>query len=116
MLLNETIYKFTSVKKAHDQALTQLNRFSNQVIRKRIYKKGNEIEKCKSRKKTFLDLLLDIKTESGQLLPFDTLKDEVNTFIFAGHDTTASALIWVFYNLGLHQDIQVNIYKYFENK
>ena len=31
---------------------------------------------------------------------------EMNTFLFAGHDTTASGVSWTLYMIGLHPDIQ----------
>ncbi|KAH8033896.1 hypothetical protein HPB51_017346 [Rhipicephalus microplus] len=32
--------------------------------------------------------------------------EEVNTFLFAGHETTAVGLTYLLYILGLHQDVQ----------
>jgi cytochrome P450 len=33
----------------------------------------------------------------------------MQTFLFAGHDTTASALAWIIYYLALFQDIQQKV-------
>ena len=34
------------------------------------------------------------------------IRDEVETFMFEGHDTTASGMSWALYNLARHPDIQ----------
>ncbi len=54
-----------------------------------------------------LDLLLAARDEeSGTGMTDQQLKDEVFTLLFAGHDTTASALSWAWHLLARHQDVQ----------
>lgn len=36
------------------------------------------------------------------------IREEVDTFLFEGHDTSSTAMTLVLILLGLHQDIQVN--------
>ncbi|NWS50721.1 CP4F4 protein, partial [Probosciger aterrimus] len=44
--------------------------------------------------------------EDGNALSDEDIAAEANTFMFAGHDTTASALAWLLYNLACHQQHQ----------
>lgn len=53
-----------------------------------------------------LDLLLEL-SQDGKVLSDDDIRDEVNTFMFAGHDTTATSVSWVLYALGRHPQYQV---------
>jgi cytochrome P450 len=54
-----------------------------------------------------LDLLLVARDEeSGAGMSDRQLRDEVLTLLFAGHDTTASALSWAWYLLARHPEVQ----------
>lgn len=44
-----------------------------------------------------LSLMLSVRDESGQPMEDKEIKDELMTMLFAGHETTASALAWAFY-------------------
>ncbi|CAM4712572.1 unnamed protein product [Leuciscus chuanchicus] len=53
-----------------------------------------------------IDLLLLSKDENDEGLTNEEIQAHADMFMFAGHDTTASALSWIFYNLAMHQDHQ----------
>ncbi|XP_023224049.1 cytochrome P450 4C1-like [Centruroides sculpturatus] len=62
------------------------------------------------KKKAFLTLLLHHYLKDGDITEED-IRDEVNTFMFAGHDTTAVGISWALYNLGLYPQIQQKLYE-----
>ena len=53
-----------------------------------------------------LSLLLLAKDENGEGMTDEELHDELITLLFAGHETTASALAWVFYGFTLLPEVQ----------
>ena len=56
--------------------------------------------------KDFLHILLTTTDENGKGLSDEEICDEVNTFIFEGHDTTAVAMEWVLYFLAKFPNYQ----------
>ena len=54
----------------------------------------------------FLDVLLTVKDEEGVGLSDEEIREQVDTFLFRGHDTTSSALQWTLYYLSQHEDLQ----------
>eukprot|EP00105_Crassostrea_gigas_P039418 XP_019923566.1 PREDICTED: cytochrome P450 4A4-like [Crassostrea gigas] len=63
-------------------------------------------ERPGSRPVDFLDILLSGKDSEGNGLTDTEIRDEVDTFMFEGHDSTASAISWCLYNLARHPDHQ----------
>ena len=59
-----------------------------------------------------LSMLLNAKDEDGgKGMSDDQIRDEVMTIFLAGHETTSTALSWVWYLLGTHPDIAERFYK-----
>ncbi|XP_076816354.1 cytochrome P450 4A14-like [Clavelina lepadiformis] len=54
----------------------------------------------------FLDILLQTKDDEGKGLSDADIRDEVDTFLFEGHDTTASGMSWARYNLVKYPEFQ----------
>lgn len=54
----------------------------------------------------FLDILLTSTDQNGNRLSDEEICDEVDTFVFEGHDTTSSALSWILYYLTLYPQHQ----------
>ena len=88
----------------HDQVLGVLHEFTKNVILERIKSKG-KMKKI-SRRMAFLDVLMHAKTEDGQELSLEDIQEEVDTFMFEGHDTTAAAMTWATYLIGRHPEVQ----------
>ncbi|CAK8671615.1 unnamed protein product [Clavelina lepadiformis] len=72
--------------------------------------KGIPTFKTRGKNKTldFLDILLQTKDEDGNGLTDKEIRDQVDTFLFGGHDTTASAISWTLYNLAKYPKYQEN--------
>lgn len=60
---------------------------------------------------TFLDVLLTAKTDDGKPLTADDIREEVDTFIFEGHDTTSAGMTWFLYLIGCHPKAQARIHE-----
>ncbi|XP_077576688.1 cytochrome P450 4T8 [Stigmatopora nigra] len=54
----------------------------------------------------FLDILLLARDENQQGLSDEDIRAEVDTFMFEGHDTTASGLSFIFHTLACHPEHQ----------
>jgi cytochrome P450 family 110 len=52
-----------------------------------------------------LSLLMTARDENGEAMTDEELKDELLTILFAGHETTATALAWAFYQVHQNPDI-----------
>ncbi|XP_014394491.1 PREDICTED: cytochrome P450 4V2 isoform X2 [Myotis brandtii] len=99
----------------HRRNLKILHNFTTNVINER----ANEIkrdEECKSddkgttlsnrKRKAFLDLLVNVMDDEGNKLSLEAIREEVDTFMFEGHDTTAAGINWALYLLSCHPEVQ----------
>jgi len=110
LLHSDVIYQVTPPgrKFAKNCALVQSK--AKELIRERrtALQDGVEQEKLRKTKRLdFLDILLEAKDECGNTLTEEEITSEVSTFMFAGHDTTATSISWTLYNLARfpeHQD------------
>nr|QYA71975.1 cytochrome P450 [Anoplophora glabripennis] len=59
----------------------------------------------------FLDYMIEVSHSKGNTLTDDEIKEEVDTIMFEGHDTTAAASSFVLSILGVHQDIQEKVFE-----
>ncbi|CAG7826987.1 unnamed protein product [Allacma fusca] len=59
----------------------------------------------------FLDLLLNIQATGEYEMTDEDIQAETNTFMFEGHDTTAAAISWAIYLLGLHPSHQAVVHE-----
>ena len=60
--------------------------------------------KSRARSQTALDLALQNK-QYGSKANFTNLVRQLKTFLFAGHDTSAAAISWVYYYLSCHPEV-----------
>ncbi|XP_033837519.1 cytochrome P450 4B1-like isoform X1 [Periophthalmus magnuspinnatus] len=79
------------------------------VIRKRKeeLKEEKELERIQARRNLdFLDILLCARDENNHGLSDEDIRAEVDTFMFEGHDTTASGISFILYSLACHPEHQ----------
>lgn len=110
------IYQFSSMKREQDKYLRVLHGFTQSVIKEKQKEKvqlvesaGSEAQTTKKKCQAFLDILLTVKTADGKHLTNADLQEEVDTFMFEGHDTTACALSWTLLLLANHPEVQAKI-------
>ncbi|XP_062960404.1 cytochrome P450 4A11 isoform X1 [Cynocephalus volans] len=99
---NDTIYRLTPAGRWTHRACQIAHQHTDQVIklRKSHLREEGELEKIRRKRHLdFLDILLFTKMENGSSLPDEDIRAEVDTFMFAGHDTTASSISWILYAL-----------------
>ncbi|CAH2222471.1 cytochrome P450 4F22 isoform X1 [Pelobates cultripes] len=105
------IYYLSSNGRRFRRACNIVHGFTAGVVQQRketLRDKGvaEWIRSKQGKTKDFIDILLLSKDEDGSQLSDEEMRDEVDTFMFEGHDTTASGLSWILYNLARHPEYQ----------
>ena len=104
---SDWIFYFSYLGYKMRRAVNTTHKFSLFVINDKKKQKSNSNVALKStRYLDFLDMLLDCRDEEGKGLTDQEIQDEVDTFMFEGHDTTASGISWCLYNLACHPEYQ----------
>ena len=66
----------------------------------------------RKKKIAFLDLLLQMRLSDGSALSNSDIQEEVDTFMFEGHDTTTCSLAWTIFLIGLYPKVIHNLMSY----
>nr|XP_042895147.1 cytochrome P450 4c3 [Parasteatoda tepidariorum] len=114
----EFIFSITPAGRIFKESTDIMDAFTRGVIRERKayilreLKKGANLDEVfdsdnfgSKRKKAFLDLLLSEHLADPRFTEED-ITEEVNTFMFAGHDTTAVGMSWALYLIGQDPKVQ----------
>lgn len=112
------LYKLTPAARRERALVQVINEFIDGIIsnrRSQLTENGNAglqlIDEFGIKTRiSFLDLLLRSNLD-GTSLSNDEIRQEVNTFMFAGHDTTTSAITFAIYSLALHPEIQERVFE-----
>ncbi|KAK9679812.1 Cytochrome P450 [Popillia japonica] len=113
----ELFFRFSSEYKQYKRDISFLQTFTKKIIEQRKQERcSNQTEEefdefgRRKRRKVFLDILLDSDSMS------DTeIREEVDTFLFGGHDTVASTISFGLYELAKHPKIQTKILEEIES-
>ncbi|XP_066204634.1 cytochrome P450 4F3-like isoform X1 [Saccopteryx leptura] len=111
-LHTDFLYYLTPDGRRFRRACNLVHNFTDAVIQERrrtlISQGSHDFLKAKAKAKTldFIDVLLLSKDEDGRKLSDEDIRAEADTFMFEGHDTTASGLSWILYNLAKHPEYQ----------
>ncbi|XP_078382577.1 cytochrome P450 4C1-like isoform X1 [Oculina patagonica] len=116
----DIVYRLTPSGRKHNRCLKILHDFTNKVIDERIAErsakkyrpqevkkeddKSEDSEFRQKKRLAFLDLLLEAY-DNGEISR-EGVREEVDTFMFEGHDTTAAGITWALYLLARHPTIQ----------
>ncbi|XP_055923350.1 cytochrome P450 4d1-like isoform X2 [Eupeodes corollae] len=107
-------YWFTKLARDEKKALQILHGFTEKIIIQRREEILREKERASQkdtndvggkRKMAFLDILLQSEIDGKPLSNLD-IREEVDTFMFEGHDTTSSAITFLFYNIARYPETQ----------
>eukprot|EP00794_Sanderia_malayensis_P012110 gene12110-13361_t len=97
------IYNLTQNGRKHAKLVKILHNFTLEVIKERIKSRNVKEQPSKPKKRlSFLDILLH-NYENAEI-DMNGIREEVDTFMFEGHDTTAAGIFWTIYLLGRHPD------------
>lgn len=100
------VYYLTPAGRRYKRALTIAHEYTENVIRKRIKEIAKAGEYKSASEYDFLDVLLMAKDENGNGLSHKEVRDELDTFVFEGHDTVTSGISWTLYNLAIYPGLQ----------
>ncbi|KAM4756064.1 LOW QUALITY PROTEIN: ultra-long-chain fatty acid omega-hydroxylase-like [Cyanocitta cristata] len=105
------LYSLSSDGQRFARACATVHAFTADVVQRRrraLARLGHQAwrDGHRGRSMDFIDLLLLTKDENGHTLSDEDIAAEADTFMFEGHDTTASGLAWLFYNLAGHPEHQ----------
>ncbi|XP_071538554.1 cytochrome P450 4C1-like [Panulirus ornatus] len=114
------LFKLLGYAREQEALLATLHGFTRSIVktRRKLYnqkKKGTtdtEEDQLlgKRTRLAFLDLLLEY-SEDGAVLSDEDIREEVDLFVFAGHDTTTVSTNWCLYLLGSHPEIQAKVHE-----
>ncbi|XP_058119100.1 cytochrome P450 4d2-like [Anopheles ziemanni] len=114
-------FLFTEAYRRQKKLLKVVHGFADRVISERKKQLEDEREQQRAQEKieesdvygkrrmTLLDLLLNVSVE-GKPLSNNDIREEVDTFMFAGHDTTTSCISFAAYHLSRNPEIQQKAY------
>nr|AUX13052.1 cytochrome P450 monooxygenase CYP4EY1 [Apolygus lucorum] len=111
------LFSFTSMSRQHNKDVQILHEFTEKVITKRREEFEDEkrveaseySEADEKKRQVFLDSLLELSEKEN--MSSTDIREEVDTFMFAGHDTTSTGLQYLLMHLGENPEVQEKAYQ-----
>eukprot|EP01130_Rhizamoeba_saxonica_P005609 TRINITY_DN2236_c0_g1_i1.p1 TRINITY_DN2236_c0_g1~~TRINITY_DN2236_c0_g1_i1.p1 ORF type:complete len:459 (-),score=74.79 TRINITY_DN2236_c0_g1_i1:72-1448(-) len=110
-ILPQYIYDILPAGLSYKRVTDIIHSLPEQVIKDRIAALNEDSSSLDRKYLDFLDILLTSKYDDGTSLSPIDIRNEVDTFMFEGHDTTGSALAFTLYCLANHPEIQERVYE-----
>ncbi|KAI7861931.1 cytochrome P450 [Spinellus fusiger] len=94
----------TEANRRFNHSVKLMQQIVDEVVQER---KDNlsPVDKCKD----LLDFMLYARNENNEGLSYSNIRDQVITFLIAGHETTATTIEWVMYEIATHPDVEAKI-------
>ncbi|GFU18264.1 cytochrome P450 4c3 [Nephila pilipes] len=91
--------------------IQSLDEFTNAILQetRKKYLTG-ELSANDGKRKSLMHLLLEHHLQEKDLNE-DGIREEMNTFMLAGSDTTAQSMTWALYLVGLYPEIQAKVHE-----
>lgn len=118
------VYKLTASGREFHKCLDVVHSFARKVIeerKKELEKEVNEgtlkldssseSEARAKKRRPFLDLLILEHLKNDKYITKEDIREEVDTFMFEGHDTTAMGISWALFLIGHHPQEQQKIHE-----
>ncbi|XP_045479750.1 cytochrome P450 4d8-like [Harmonia axyridis] len=112
-------YPFTEDYSIEKKSVKILHGFTDRVVQKKREQRKEQTESNldqdgRSRRSNLLDILLDY-SDKEKLLSEKEIRDEIHTFMFAGHDTVTAAMSFFVYEIAKNKDLQDLLYQEQQN-
>ncbi len=95
----------TRTNRTLNRALGDLHRVVDEVVRQRQQLAANTNDF-----RDMVSYLLEFRTEDGQPLSVERVRNEILTIMLAGHETTGVGLVWSLYFLSQHPEAMEKLY------
>ncbi|KAI7871877.1 cytochrome P450 [Spinellus fusiger] len=118
--LKTAVQRFTQVSFVKRLPLEKNRRFDRSVklmhtIVDEVIQERKKSDDATNIEKDLLGFMLNARDEEDEGLTDENIRDQVVTFLIAGHDTTANTLAWLIYELSQHPDIEAKVLQEISN-
>ena len=116
---SDFIFNMSETGKKSKRLLEKLHAFTNKVIKERkseimreLADESNQNQDRKDslgggkKRRPFMDVLIHEHLQNPTVFTEANIREEVDTFMFEGHDTTGWGVTWALYLVGLHPEVQ----------